>query len=170
MELFFKNLTLMHLKIILIGIFFFVSTNKVFCQLDIGKKLPQFELLNDEGQTIQSNILISDEKYLLVDFWASWCAPCRKANKKLPKLTQKHKRLKVVGISIDKDKKKWQEAIQKDKLLHLNLIEPLGFEGPVGLLFGLVSLPSSFLFNPSGMLIAVNPTFKEINTLIKLNK
>lgn len=135
-------------------------------QLSVGDKLPVFILENNKGELIDLNATEND-KFIFIDFWASWCGPCRKANKKIAKYQSKFEELEVVGISIDTDENKWKEAIKKDKLNHINLIERMGFDGKVVTLFGVEVLPSSFLINKEKQLIAINPTEKEIQQLIK---
>lgn len=153
------------IKYILTTVFiFFLLIGK--SQLSVGDKLPVFTLENDNGEIIDLNATEND-KFILIDFWASWCGPCRKANKKLAGYQSKYEEIKVVGISIDTDENKWKEAIKKDKLNHINLIERKGFDGKVVAIFGVEVLPSSFLFNKEKQLIAINPTEKEIQKLIK---
>lgn len=135
-------------------------------QLSIGDKLPMFTLVNDKGEIIDI-YETGNDKFIFVDFWASWCRPCRKANKKIAGYQSKYEEITVVGISIDTDENKWKESIKKDKLNHINLIERKGFDGKVVALFGVEVLPSSFLFNKENQLIAINPTEKEIQELIK---
>lgn len=129
--------------------------------------LPDITLQNDKDADIALSSFKG--KTVLVDFWASWCLPCRKANKQLVKMYTKYKdqNFEIVGISIDKDQEKWLQAIQKDKLKHVQLIDPNGFEAQSAVLFGVEALPAAYLFDPSGKLIAINPTETQIISQIK---
>ena len=108
-------------------------------------------------------------KYILIDFWASWCAPCRLGNKKLVKLYNEvsQDKIEIIGISIDTDANKWLKAIEKDKIKFTQLIDSNGFDAETAIQFGVEELPSKFLFNEEGVLIAKNPTEEEIIKLIE---
>lgn len=73
----------------------------------------------------------------------------------------------IIGISIDTDSKKWISAIEKDKIKYTQLINPKGFDAKTAVLFNVEQLPSSFLFDKSGFLIAINPTEEDINNYLK---
>ena len=87
-------------------------------QIKIGDSFPDVQLQNNKNATVKLNTFKG--KTVLVDFWASWCAPCRMANKKLVKMYDQYKgqNFEIVGISIDIDKSKWLKAIEKDKMKH----------------------------------------------------
>jgi peroxiredoxin len=139
-------------------------------QIKIGDGFPDVQLQNNKNATIKLNSFKG--KTVLVDFWASWCAPCRMANKNLVKLYDQYKgqNFEIVGISIDNDKTKWLKAIEKDKLKHQQLIDPKGFDAKTAVTFGVDALPSTYLFDASGKLIAINPTEAQIIAQIKKNK
>ncbi|GAA4764080.1 MULTISPECIES: TlpA family protein disulfide reductase [Flavobacterium] len=136
-------------------------------QISIGDELPKVVLKNSHNQEIE--ITSFKGKYILVDFWASWCQPCRLGNKKLVKLHKdlNTEKIEIIGISIDADKSKWIKAIEKDKIKFTQLIDPKGFDAKTAILFGVDELPSKYLFNPEGILIKKNPTEEEILKLIK---
>lgn len=147
-----------------------VSFSSVNAQIKLGDTFPNIQLQNNKNITVKLNSFKG--KTVLVDFWASWCAPCRMSNKKLVKLYEKYKNqdFEIVGISIDTDKTKWLKAIEKDRLRHQQLIDPKGFDAKSAVLFGVDALPSAYLFDSSGKLIAINPTEAQIISQIKKNK
>lgn len=147
-----------------------ISFSTASAQIKLGDTFPDVQLQNDKNTTVKLNSFKG--KTVLVDFWASWCAPCRVANKKLVKLYDKYRNqnFEIVGISIDTDKTKWLKAIEKDKLKHQQLIDPKGFDAKTAITFGVEALPAAYLFDASGKLIAINPTEAQIIAQIKKNK
>lgn len=131
-------------------------------QVKVGENIPTFTLLDANNKKVSSSAF--KQKYILVDFWASWCAPCRLGNKKLVHLykTVDKNKIDIIGISLDTDKSKWSKAIKKDKIEFTQLIDPNGFDAKTATQFGVEELPSKFLFNEKGILIAINPTEEEI--------
>ena len=136
-------------------------------QIKVGDALPTFILTNASDNKVSSTLF--QNKFILIDFWASWCAPCRVANKKLVQLYTSFDKSKIdfIGISIDTNKLKWIKAIEKDKLKFTQLIDPKGFDANSAMAFGVNELPSKFLFNKKGILIAINPTNEQIINFLK---
>ncbi|MFN3752554.1 TlpA family protein disulfide reductase [Flavobacterium sp.] len=153
---------------VVFALFLLVNIINATAQIKIGDTIPSIILKSNSNNNVNTSSFKG--KYVLVDFWASWCAPCRLGNKKLVKLYNEVSsgKIEIIGISIDTDANKWLKAIEKDKIKFTQLIDPKGFDANAALLFGVEELPSKYLFNPEGILIAKNPTEEEIIKLIKL--
>ena len=154
------------MRIIVFIILVFANTSTLTAQLKIGDKMPNIVLKNQNNEEVNSNQF--KWKFMLIDFWASWCAPCRLGNKKLVKLYNDFEadKIHIIGISVDTDKSKWIKAIEKDKIKFTQLIDPKGFDATTAIQFGVEELPSKFFFNQKGILVAINPTDEEINNYL----
>ena len=132
----------------------------------IGKPAPNFSAPSPEGKTI--SLKESLGKVTIIDFWASWCAPCRKKLPQLAKLYQKYKsqNVKILSISLDVDRLKWIKAIQKENMEWDNVLENNEFEGEVVKTYGVKAIPSIFLFDDKGILIAIDPSIVEMEKII----
>ena len=146
---------------------FFFITNIATAQINVGDSMPSVTLKSSSNKDV--NITSFKGKYVLIDFWASWCAPCRLGNKKLVKLHNEitSDKIEIIGISIDTDTNKWLKAIEKDKIKFTQLIDSKGFDAETAVQFGVDELPSKYLFNQEGILIAKNPSEEEIIKLIE---
>lgn len=155
----------------IITIFSLIATVSIStAQIKIGDTFPNIQLQSNKNATVNLNSFKG--KTVLVDFWASWCSPCRLGNKKLVKMYDQYKsqNFEIVGISVDIDKTKWLKAIEKDKMKHQQLIDPKGFDAKTAVAFGVDALPATYLFNAAGKLVAINPSEAQIIAQIKKNK
>jgi peroxiredoxin len=122
----------------------------------IGQPAPDFTSKDSSGRKIVLSQLRGN--YILVDFWASWCAPCRKEN---PYLLKAYKRFKkkgfeIIGVSLEKDRKAWLNAIQQDGLPWYQVSDLEGFDNSTAEMYGIKSIPKNFLLDRSGKIIAKN--------------
>lgn len=125
--------------------------------LEVGKQLMDFSLSNTKKELISTKDFKG--KVLLIDFWASWCAPCRKQNPDLLKVYKEFKNndFEILGVSIDKDLDKWMSAVKKDGLIWENVIDTRGQESEILAKYGATnSVPQNFLIDKNGLIIAKN--------------
>jgi peroxiredoxin len=124
----------------------------------IGATAPEFVQNNADGKPVR----LSDfrGKYLLVDFWASWCGPCRAENPNVVKSFNqyKDKGFTILGVSLDNEtgRQKWLDAIQKDGLNWAQVTDLKYWDNEVAVLYGIRSIPQNLLLDPDGKIIAKN--------------
>lgn len=149
-------------------IFIFVlSATLVHAQIRQGYKAPDVALPTASGDTIRLSSLKG--KVVLLDFWASWCGPCRVSNKGLVKLYPKYKEkgFEILGVSLDEDSKDWQKAVEKDKIKWLQVIDKGGWESNTVNQWRISAIPTSYLIDKEGTLFAMDLEGKELEKALK---
>lgn len=131
-----------------------------------GEKAPEIAIPDVEGKTVKLSSLKG--KVVLIDFWASWCGPCRKAMPGLRKLyaANKSKGFEIYGISLDERKGDWTKAMGADKITWIQVNEPGGWESATAKAWNIEHLPSSFLLDKQGKIVAVDPSEAQLKELL----
>ena len=124
----------------------------------LGAMAPEINLATPEGGKLALSSLRG--KYVLIDFWASWCGPCRQENPNVVKaynqFKDKGKGFTIYSVSLDQDKAKWEKAIAADGLTWHHVSDLAGWNSVAGGAYGVKAIPQSFLIDPQGKIIAKN--------------
>lgn len=129
----------------------------------IGEQFVDFEMSDQNGKTKK----LSDykDKIILLEFWASWCKPCRLENPNLVKTYKKFKQygFEIFAVSSDDEKDSWLGAIKKDKLNWVHVSDLKGYDNMAALIYGIYSWPNNFLIDKNGIIIACNLRGEKLN-------
>jgi thiol-disulfide isomerase/thioredoxin len=136
----------------------FAATVSELTKLLPGTLAPDFEINTPEGKPISLSSFKG--RYVLIDFWASWCRPCRMTNPELVKLYNKYKKnnFEIFGVSLDQNKDAWVEAIQQDKLTWPQGSDLLFWEAAPAKIYKVTFIPYNILIDPDGKIVAKNLT------------
>ena len=122
--------------------------------ISVGDMVPEINLTSSDGVLVA--ISSFKGKYVLLDFWASFCPPCRKENPNLVAMYKKYKDkgFAIYGISLDDTKENWDKAIKDDNITWTQVSDLKRWESPVAKQFGVDAIPANFLLDPTGKIIA----------------
>jgi len=138
-----------------------------YANLSVGSVAPEIKMNDPEGKEIALSSLRG--KVVLIDFWASWCGPCRKENPNNVKLynEMKSKGFEIYGVSLDKNKEDWTNAIMEDKLTwtHVSDLKYWGSEAAAK--YKVEAIPATYLIDKDGKILAKNLRGEELNSFVK---
>ena len=139
---------------------------QLFAKLVIGAKAPDFSSKTIEDQPVRLSQYKG--KYVLLDFWASWCIPCRREFPYLKKAYARFrdKNFEILGYSIDKDRSLWESAVNNDDASWVQVSNIIGYSDPIAVEYGIAGVPSNWLIDPSGTIIARNLRGEEVEKKI----
>ena len=138
--------------------------------VSVGSIAPEIILNDINGKPISLSSLRG--KYVLLDFWAAWCRPCREEN---PNILENYNRFKDQGfevyqVSLDRNKEDWLRGIEQDKLPWINVSDLKYYQSEAAVLYNINKIPSAFLLDPNGIIIAKNIELRGVNLTKKLSE
>lgn len=128
-----------------------------------------FEVQNVKGDTVSLSELMLQNKYVLIDFWASWCGPCRMENPNMVKLYDdfKDKGLAVISVSLDERKAAWTQAIQKDGMPWVHVSDLKGWKSEVVKLYNVDSVPCILVLDENNRILAKNIRAEKLRAFVE---
>lgn len=136
-------------------------------KLAVGQPAPEILAYTPDNKTVK----LSDfkGKYVLVDFWASWCVPCRKENPNIVRLydSYKDKNFTVLGVSLDNNPGSWMRAVEEDKLMWTNVSDLKAWSSDLVLDYRIKAIPASVIVDPSGKIIGKNLRGNDLEVFLK---
>lgn len=161
-------------SVALVGFFWLCSMTNSKPSPGIGSTAPEIELLGTDGKTIKLSSLRG--KIVLIDFWASWCGPCRNENPNVVEAYKKYKKTKFKGakgfevfsVSLDRDEAKWKEAIQADGLVWKSHVWDK--DNVAGRAYQVQFIPTGFLIDGNGKVVATGESLRGLNLHVELDK
>ena len=137
---------------------------EVLERVQVGKEYIDFTLPDTSGNPITFSDYIGDG-YVLLDFWAAWCTPCRKENPNLVRNYNKYKEqgFEIFGVSLDRKKSAWKQAIHKDNIEWPQASDLKGWDNETRKKYGVMAIPSNFLINDKGKIVGKDLRGEELD-------
>jgi peroxiredoxin len=155
-------------KFLLILFVIFLFTAEVtFAQPRQGQPAAEIALPTISGDTLRLSSFKG--KIVLLDFWASWCKPCRFANREMAKIYSKFrdKGFEIFSVSLDNETDAWLKAVKDDRIIWNQVISHGGWSAPVALNWGIDAIPTTYLIDKDGILVAMDLEGKQLEKTLK---
>lgn len=138
-------------------------------RVDVGQPYLDFTQETPEGDMLSLSELVGKSKLLLIDFWASWCGPCRAENPNVVEVYKEYheKGFDVLGVSLDMEKDKWIKAIEDDGLIWHNISDLKYWNNEAAKSYGISSIPSNLLLDENGTIIAKNLRGEDLRSKVE---
>lgn len=155
------------MKRILLTTLLIMAAVAVKAQLRIGSAVPEIELPDKYDSTRKLSSLTG--KVVLIDFWASWCGPCRAANPYVQRIYKKYqaKGFEVFAVALDVKKEAWLKAIKTDRLSYTLVNDIAGWNSKVAEAYYIDMIPTNFLLDRTGRIVAINLEGRELADAVK---
>lgn len=129
---------------------------RLAAEVAVGKPFKDFTQNDVDGNPVKASDLLKPGRYVFLDFWASWCGPCRAENPNVLKAYKKYhnKGFDVLAVSLDRDKEDWLEAIEEDGMPWIHVSDLKGWDNAVSTMYGVRGIPMNFLLNEKGTIVA----------------
>jgi peroxiredoxin len=149
-----------------------IATNAVRKSVAVGKQFVDIKGINPQGDSISLSQFIGKTDYVLLDFWASWCIWCVRSFPDLKELYSKYggKELEIVGFSIDDTIEDWTRGIQKNQITWQQMSDLTGRSNNSAHKYAVYGIPSTFLIDKTGKIVAHNADIADIECIISGKK
>ena len=147
------------------------SITAILKSLQPGMQAPDFVMNDPKGNPVKFSDVYKKNKVTMVDFWASWCSPCRRFNPVLVGIYKefKNKGFGIIGVSLDREQEAWEKAIKSDKLDWIHVSDLAGWDNAVAKQYYVRLIPQSIFVDQNGIIIKRQPSEEEIVELLKAN-